>query len=171
MPIINSYKMNSYSLRNEDFIDTIDVVCLKCNTKALVLGGQPYLQIKDYEAQVQFSCTACGYTIKYSNTPESAFYTNSRGIKKNGRILILNAPCDPFFGFDLWYRIDTRYGLLWAYNIDHLSVIEKYIADPHRSRNGIPNQNNSIASRLPEWTKEAKNRDYIVKIIKRYKAR
>ena len=163
--------MNPYSLRNEDFIDTIDVVCLKCNTKALVLGGQPYLHIKEYEVQVQFSCTACGYTIKYINTPESQFYSNSQDVKKTGRILILNAPCDPFFGFDLWYRIETTYGLLWAYNLNHLSVIEDYIADPKRSRNGIPSQNDSIASRLPQWAKDTKNRDYIVKLIKRYKLR
>lgn len=163
--------MNPYSLRNEDFIDTIDVVCPKCKTKALVLGGQPYGMIKEYEAQVRFSCLSCGYAIKYINTPESTFYTNSNGIKRSGRILFMNAPCDPFFGFDVWYRIETTYGLIWAYNISHLSVIEDYIADPQRSRNGIPNQNNSIASRLPQWAKDAKNREYLIKMIKRFKSR
>jgi len=163
--------MNPYSLRNEDFIDTIDVVCPKCKTKALVSGGQPYSEIKEYEAQVGFSCTACGYNVKYINTPESTFYTNSNGIKRNGRILIMNAPCDPFFGFDVWYRVETAYGLLWAYNINHLSVIESYIADLQRSRDGIPNQNNSIASRLPQWAKDAKNREYLIKMLRRVRPR
>jgi len=162
--------MNPYSLRNEDFIDIIDVVCPKCNNKASVLGGQPYAQIKEYESQVRFSCIVCGYNVKYINTPESTFYTNSNGIKRNGRILMMNAPCDPFFGFDVWYRIVTTYGMLWAYNVDHLSVIESYIADLQRSRNGIPNQNNSIASRLPQWVKDAKNREYLIKMIRRFKS-
>ena len=161
--------MNPYALRNEDFIDTIDVICPKCKTKALVSGGKPYTYIKEYEGQVRFSCVACGYNIKYINTPEFTLYTNSRGIKKKGRILFMNAPCDPFFGFDVWYRVETKYGLLWAYNLNHLSVIENYIADQQRSRNGIAKQNNSIASRLPQWAKDAKNREYLVKMIERFK--
>src|SRR5690554_5533409 len=167
----DNIKMNAYTLRNENFIDTVDVSCPKCGTRALVMGGQPFGIIKEYEDQVRFSCISCGYAVKYSNTPESTFYTNSNGIKRSGRILIMNAPCDPFFGFDVWYRIETTYGLLWAYNINHLSVIESYIADLQRSRNGIPNQNNSIASRLPQWTKDAKNREYLIKMINRFKSR
>jgi len=163
--------MNPYALRNEDFIDTIDVMCPKCKTKALVSGGKPYGYIKDYEAQVLFSCVACGYHIKYINTPVFTLYTNSRGMKKEGRILFMDAPCDPFFGFDVWYRVETRYGLLWAYNLKHLLVIENYIADRQRSRNGIPNQNNSLASRLPQWAKDAKNREYLVKMIERFKSK
>lgn len=81
----------------------------------------------------------------------------------------MNGPCDPFFEFDVWYRLETTYGLLWAYNLEHLEVIEGYIADRMRSRNGLSYKNNSIASRLPQWVKEAKNRDYLIKQIKKFK--
>lgn len=86
-------------------------------------------------------------------------------------MLTMNSPCDPFFELDVWYRLETAHGLLWAYNLDHLEVIEEYIADRMRSRNGLPYKNNSIASRLPQWVKEAKNRDYLIKQIKKFKSK
>lgn len=161
--------MSPYQLRNEDFISKVQVVCPRCRANSVVLGGQPYGNITEYEADVRFSCTTCGFTLKYANTPKFSIHTNSRGQELKARILIQNAPYDPFFGFDLWYRIDTVYGVLWAYNLEHLNVIEHYIIDTQRSRNGFPHQNNSIASRLPQWAKDAKNRAYLIKRIERLK--
>lgn len=158
---------NPYFLRNEDFILNIAVVCPKCKAQAFVLGGQPYKNITEYEHEVQFLCKTCICKIKFANTPKFPVSTNSRGKSISSRLLMLNSPCDPYFGFDVWYRIETKYGLLWAYNLEHLTVIKNYIADKLRSRNGVPFQNNSIASRLPQWAKEAKNRDYLINIIQR----
>lgn len=160
---------NPYQVRNEDFITTVYVVCPKCKAKAVILGGQPYKNIKDYEDNVRFSCTSCGYALKYANTPIFTVYTNSRGKNIKSRALMLNSPCDPYFGFDVWYRIESKYGLLWAYNLEHLTVIENYIADTLRNRNAVPYQNNSIGSRLPQWVKDAKNRMYLLKLIKKSK--
>ncbi|MCW2262222.1 MULTISPECIES: hypothetical protein [Sphingobacterium] len=160
---------SAYTLRNEDFINTVYVVCLKCNAQALVLGGQPYKTIAEYEMEVRFSCTSCGFSVKYINTPKFTAYINNKGQAVTSRLLIQNAPCDPFFGFDVWYQVETKHGLLWAYNLEHLTVIESYIADTHRTRNGLPYKNNSIGSRLPQWIKNAKNRIYLLKIIARLK--
>lgn len=159
----------AYTLRNEDFIKNIDVFCPKCNAKAIVIGGQPYKNIREYEAQVQFSCTTCGFVIKYINTPKFTIYLNAKGQEIKTRVLIQNTAYDPYFGFDVWYQIETNYGLLWAYNIEHLIIIENYIADLQRNRNGLDYQNNSIGSRLPQWIKNAKNRSYLLKIIKKLK--
>lgn len=160
---------NAYTLRNEDFISNIDVICPKCKTKAVVIGGQPYKDTNEYEGDVFFSCTSCGFALKYANTPKIIVFTNSRGEDVTARVLFLNSPVDPFFGYDVWYQIETKYGLLWAYNLEHLTVIENYIVDKLRSRNGIPYKNNTIGSRLPQWVKESKNRTYLLKLIKRIK--
>ncbi|MGA9211118.1 hypothetical protein [Kaistella sp.] len=160
---------NPYTVQNNDFISTISVACPKCNLQALVLGGDPHKAISEYEDEVRFSCTSCGYALKYANTPKFTIYTNSRGKDVTSRVLIKNSPFDPYFGFNVWYQIETTYGLLWAYNLDHLAVIENYIADSQRSRNGLENKNNSIGSRLPQWVKDSKNRAYLLKIIQRLK--
>lgn len=157
--------MNPYTTRNEDFIIRIDVVCPKCKAQALVLGGQPYKSVSEYEADVRFSCTSCGFALKYLNTPKFTAYINRKGQAVTSRVLIQNAPCDPFFGFDVWYQVETKHGLLWAYSLDHITVIENYIADKQRTRNGLLFQNNSIGSRLPQWIKDVKNRSYLLKMI------
>lgn len=158
-------QLSSYSLRNEDFITTIQVTCPKCKAQALVLGGQPDKAITDYETEVRFSCTPCGFSLKYANIPKFTVYTNSKGQAVTSRLLIQNAPCDPFFGFDVWYQVEMKHGLLWAYNLEHLTVIENYIAGKQRTRNGLPYKNNSMGSRLPQWMKVAKNRTYLLKMI------
>lgn len=159
----------AYTLRNEDFIAHIDVICPKCTSKAVVIGGQPYINITEYESNVMFSCVSCGFTLKYSTTPKIGIYRNSSGKNISARILIMNTSKDPYFGFEVWYQIETRYGLLWAYNTEHLTVIQNYIADNLRSRNGLPYKNNCIASRLPQWAKDSKNRDYLIKQLVKMK--
>ncbi|MGB3345629.1 MAG: hypothetical protein WBA61_17090 [Aequorivita sp.] len=160
---------SAYSLRNEDFIDTIDVVCPKCHSKAIVRGGKPYQPIRDYELDVQFSCANCGFSLKFEKTQTISQLKNSKGQPIKSNVIFLNSSIDPFFGFDVWYQSDTRFGILWAYNLDHLKVIESYIAEKLRSRNGIPIRNNSMGSRFPQWVKEAKNRDYLLKNITKLK--
>lgn len=154
-----------YAMLNGEFIDHIDVICPKCKAQALVLGGQPYKAITEYETEVCFSCASCGFALKYANTPKFTVNTNSKRQAVTSRMLIQNVPCDPFFGFDVWYQIETKHGLLWAYNQEHLTMIENYIADIHRTRNVLLYKNNSIGSRLPQWIKNAKNRIYLLKII------
>lgn len=160
---------NPYQLKNIDFIGKIDVVCPGCGKSALVLGGQPDNPIAGSEDLVRFSCLSCGRSLRYADTARITAFVNSRGIPVQTRMIYLNAPCDPYFRYDLWYRIETNWGLLWAYNVEHLELIEKFIADKLRSRNGIPMQNNSIASRLPQWATESKHRETLLKLIQKAK--
>lgn len=158
---------NPYTVTNSDFTHHIDVVCPRCDKKALVKGAHLYLPMADLEEKVSFSCLSCGYNIKYANTPKLTVYVNSKGVPKYSRLLHLNTAIDPFFGFTLWYILEANDGILWAYNNEHLSIIEHYIAVPLRERNGLPHQNNSLASRLPKWVSAAKNRDYLLRLIAR----
>lgn len=159
---------NAYSVKNEDFIDHIDVFCPKCTKKAVVLGGKPFLNIAEYEEEVRFSCSHCGYTLRYADLPKPTVFVNSKGLPVTSRVIYHNAPFDPYFLFPVYYEIETKFGAIWAYNLEHLQTIQNYITDKIRSRNGLPNKNNSIASRLPQWAKNAKNREYLKKVIDKF---
>lgn len=54
---------------------------------------------------------------------------------------------------------------LWAMNLEHLDFLEHYVESELRER--IPNINRSLASRLPQWIKSRKNRDEILRGIKK----
>lgn len=163
--------INPYIVSNSDFTHHIDVICPRCEKKAIVIGTSLYVPMVEHEEKVRFACVRCGYAIKYANTPKMIVYVNSRGKPKYSRMVYQNAPVDPFFGFSVWYKIETNHGLLWAYNLAHMSVIEAYIANPLRERNGIENKNSSLASRLPKWVSAAKNRSYLLRLIARVKSK
>jgi len=57
--------------------------------------------------------------------------------------------------------------LLWSANFEHLDFIEKYVSSKLRERK--PNVNRSLASRLPNWIKDKKNRDDILKAIQKFR--
>lgn len=54
---------------------------------------------------------------------------------------------------------------LWAMNLEHLDFLECYVESELRER--IPNINKSLASRLPQWIKSRKNRNEILRGIKK----
>lgn len=116
--------MTEYNSRFQfqNFISYIEVVCPKCNAKAVVSGGKSNVRVEEYEKEVRFKCSVCQYKIEYAKTPKFNTLTH---VKKK-RMLLLNLPVDPFFGFDLWYVLETPDGLLWAYNQEHFALIKKY---------------------------------------------
>jgi len=65
----------------------------------------------------------------------------------------------------LFLEIECCGHLLWALNYEHLNFLESYVESSLRER--IPNINQSMASRLPNWIKDAKNRITILKCIKK----
>ncbi len=83
------------------------------------------------------------------------------------RFLVIGGNFDWYFQEPLWLQTECCGETLWAYNEKHLEFIENYVAAKLRAR--IPNQNRSLASRLPKWIKSAKNRDEILKAIGKLK--
>jgi hypothetical protein len=57
--------------------------------------------------------------------------------------------------------------ILWAVNIEHLNFLEDYVKAKLRERQ--PNINRSISSRLPQWIKNRKNREDILRCIQQIK--
>ncbi|MEK3720573.1 hypothetical protein [Paenibacillus sp. FSL H8-0034] len=74
-----------------------------------------------------------------------------------------------FMGLNLWLRTNCCGNVLWAYNIEHLDFLDTYINSSLRER--IPYKNQSLASRLPEWLKNAKNRQELSKGIDKLRNR
>ncbi|WP_405952084.1 hypothetical protein OG588_43575 [Streptomyces prunicolor] len=72
----------------------------------------------------------------------------------------------------LWLRTDTRHGELWAYNLQHLDLIRRFVAADLRER--APwydhGQKMTLVARLPAWIKSAKNRDEVLRAVDRLRA-
>lgn len=74
-----------------------------------------------------------------------------------------------FMGLNVWLRTNCCGHLLWAYNKEHLDLMDNYIHSSLRER--IPNINQSLASRLPHWIKSGKNRAELSKGIAKLRNR
>ena len=72
----------------------------------------------------------------------------------------VNEARDPYFGLALWLQIPCAGKVLWAWNEAHLTFLENYVGATLRER--VPNQNNSLASRLPTWIKDRKHREEVL---------
>ncbi|MFV0565434.1 MAG: hypothetical protein ACK5NB_06340 [Flavobacteriaceae bacterium] len=91
-------------------------------------------------------CTHCGYNkeFKKQNMLYQIYPETSIELKD----YLINSCCKHNF---------------WAQNLEHLIFLEDYVKAKLRERK--PNRNKSVASRLPIWMKDAKNRDEILKAI------
>jgi hypothetical protein len=98
------------------------------------------------DSQYHFQCDNCGILSEPLVEP------NSKG---------------SFRGFYLWLRTPVCGKMLWAYNREHLDFLDRYINAYLRER--LPYKNQSLASRLPEWMKSAKNRKQLMKGINKLK--
>ncbi|MER6420116.1 hypothetical protein [Streptomyces sp. NPDC001137] len=72
----------------------------------------------------------------------------------------------------LWLRAETRHGELWAYNLEHLDLIRRFVAADLRERapwyDTGPKM--TLVARLPAWIKSAKNRTAVLHAIDRLRA-
>ncbi|MBB4825920.1 hypothetical protein HNO89_003156 [Sporosarcina luteola] len=98
------------------------------------------------------SCTHCGYILDIGRLRNAAPW------RRNERIC---------YAHRLWLRTPCCGEELWAFNKEHLLFLESYITSKLRSRK--PNRNQSLASRLPRWMKDASNKNELIKAIERLK--
>lgn len=85
------------------------------------------------------------------------------------RRLPVDRCCDPHFGLPLRLAINTRHGVVWAYNPRHLHELLAYISAKIRVRQFTSNR--SMFSRLPRWMKLAKHREEIIKALEAMRAK
>ena len=74
-----------------------------------------------------------------------------------------STPADPYFGYPLWFVGSVKGDVFWAYNAAHLAFIRSYVQATLRIRE--PNRNASLASRLPHFLLDHKNRKAALKAI------
>ncbi len=140
------------------FADEVLVRCPTCGDCAIVLAHlgatehQASLGHRRLVARRRLRCHACGLS--------KDSYPSER---------LLGGPVDPYFRLPLWLQADCRGKLLWAYNAEHLDLLESYVAARLRERTAAPGTMSMLA-RLPAWLKSAKNRDEILRAIQRLRS-
>ncbi|MDV9168969.1 hypothetical protein R6V09_02290 [Streptomyces sp. W16] len=72
----------------------------------------------------------------------------------------------------LWLRTGTRHGELWAYNLQHLDLIRRFVAADLRERAPWYDTGHkmTLVARLPAWMKSAKNRAEVLRAVDRLRA-
>lgn len=142
------------------FLYQILVHCPRCNKCAQVIlhdnsrgEGETGKARSTHWTNVMFGtrrlvCTHCGFTKDWQR--------NTVG----GRPLE-----DGYFHQPLWLQTPCCGETLWAYNAEHLSFLEEYVGAGLRE-SGITGNSTHI-SRLPLWIKSAKNRDEVLRCIRK----
>lgn len=72
----------------------------------------------------------------------------------------------PHFGMPLHVGVNTRLGVVWAYNARHLAKLKAYVSATlgEHTRGNIAR---ALFARLPAWIKLARNRDSVLQAILR----
>lgn len=144
-----------------DFLDVIEVQCPRCRCAAQVLPApvasvtmqRPFFQPR------RMACRSCGAIRQHSG--KTLAFSAARG-----------QVVDPYFGLPLWIQVHTRHGLLWAYNLEHLTLIRSYVEATLRERASWYDTRlkMTLVARLPVWIKRGKNRQELIRIIDRLRA-
>nr|WP_294780215.1 hypothetical protein [uncultured Flavobacterium sp.] len=74
-----------------------------------------------------------------------------------------------YYNLPLWFQKEVDGNLFWAYNRDHIDYLERYISAGLRERNSKMNLSSSLVAHLPQFVKAAKNREKLLKILKKWK--
>jgi hypothetical protein len=76
---------------------------------------------------------------------------------------------EKFYNYKLFLFTNFKGEVFWAYNMEHLNFLERYIEAKIRERGNLPFSNKSLISRIPKWMKTAKNREELIKKIGKLK--
>jgi len=124
-------------------------------------GKKIYIEQSGFKTppkEISITCSHCDAKIEYSPSVES--YRKKEALPQDAGL-----KKDPYFGLPLWLQSEVRGNLFWAYNREHLQVIKEYIEADLRERNTVYRM--TMTARLPLFTKEAKNREDVIKEIER----
>ena len=100
-------------------------------------------------------CAACGHTRESD--------------AKTARI---GDATDPWFGLPLWLQDRVAGHVLWAWNADHVDLLDAYVRARVRTRAHRPRPAPaSLLERLPPWVKAAANREAVLTVLERFRHR
>lgn len=121
----------------------------------------------EYESQVfkekpetyQVKCPHCSFHEEIKPTISRI----RKEPKKDGLVR------EPWHNLLLWFQKEVDNNIFWAYNLDHIDYLERYVQAGLRERNSKANYTSSLVARLPQFVKAAKNREKLLKILKKWK--
>lgn len=120
------------------------------------------VEIED-EAKQHFSVlrVACPYckTMMPGTVYKTAEAISYTGEIENGR--------EPFFGLELWFLTSFQGKMVWALNRGHLAYLIDYLSADLRDKPAGIQTMKTQADHLPTFMKTAKNRERIVKLLKK----
>jgi hypothetical protein len=101
-------------------------------------------------------CAHCGHTRDWPHPQRPAPRLTQAPLRPTGPAVSIGGPYDWYFRLPLWLQTPCCGHVLWACNADHLDYLYRFVTADLRA--GNPHRNKSLASRLPDWMKSAKNR-------------
>lgn len=161
--------------------------CGKCTTMTFVCKScfcTIYEPVYQYKALGKHYCGKCFQKFDYESQvfkeipekykvkcPYCSFYEEikpailriRRELQKDGLVR------EPWHNLQLWFQKEVDDNVFWAYNLDHINYLERYIQAGLRERNSEANYTSSLVARLPQFVKVAKNREKLLKILKKWK--
>lgn len=132
-----------------DFYQEVWVVCPVCQKKAIAKT------FRDKKV-ARLQCLSCSYNKEVSMESEIAGH----------KVLNLSS-ANYFFGAELWLQHSFKDDVFIAYNGEELAYLEAYISAglrEHKDRTHF-----TLLEKLPRFYHEAKNRDALLRIIKKLK--
>jgi hypothetical protein len=137
----------------ESFQPAILIECPHCS-KCVTLSCKQVSGTFEYT----YACLGCGSSDKHVD-PSSLFSSHFSNEKRHR--------------LNLWLQTSCCGDILWALNEEHLTFLEGYVSAKLRERR--PSEfgwsNHSLFGRLPRWVTSAKNRDEVLRGIRRLKQR
>ncbi|MBZ4322578.1 hypothetical protein [Streptomyces huiliensis] len=145
------------------FTDLVLVRCPRCERVARVVPDpEPAGDARhpaawtSPAARRRLVCRACGLTRRYEGPA----------------VFRWGETTDPYFRQPLWLRTETRHGTLWAYNLEQLDLLRRFVGAALRERPPWYEhyRKMSYIGRLPAWIKRGKNREEILRAVDRLRA-
>jgi hypothetical protein len=137
-------KFDDPAIRIEAFSDLFLVHCPRCDKCANVVERDKGGKLNVFSSR-RIICSHCGYSQDWQ-----------------GKSIVQGTNTDWYFKLPLWLQAECCGETFWAYNFEHLAFLEQFVGAGIRKA-----PSGSLAAKLPAWLKLAKNRDEILKTIKK----
>lgn len=118
------------------------------------------------------TCETCGNCAVLR---DFAYPGNQKGIQRLGECSCLHcghqwstpAGIDFFTDGPLWLKIPCHKNVLWILNREHLDFMEQFISADLREERMEERSSRRLSSALPRWMLSGKNRDDVVRCLKK----
>ena len=156
----NNYSIHcshcGFEKNKNEFLSFTAIAKLNCPNCATPIYEKQE-NLKEKKDTITVKCNNClkSFTVK----PQHEEYYNSPYNLTNSAL-----KCDSVFGLPYFFQDNVRGNLFWANNLSHLKAIEDYISSTLRERDGM-----TMVAKLPTFIKVKKNRELILKILRKWK--